>query len=84
MSELYQKKVEESIRNFLAERFNVKKNTIQLKTSLIEDLGMDSFQSVELLYELELQYKIRIPNEALKDLKKIGDIINYICNHKTL
>ncbi len=47
---------------------------------LVEDLGMDSYYAVELLFELEDQYNIEIPDEEATKFKTVTDIVAYIQN----
>jgi acyl carrier protein len=46
-----------------------------LSTALKEDLGMDSFDLVELVVELEEEFRITIPDELAKRIRTVGDII---------
>jgi acyl carrier protein len=70
--------IEKEIKNLLVNEFAVERNKITGDMSFVKDLGMDSFKSVELIYELELKYNIKIPNEDIKKLKTITNVVNYI------
>jgi acyl carrier protein len=48
---------------------------VTLSTALREDLGMDSFDLVELVVELEEEFRITIPDELAKSIRTVGDII---------
>ena len=39
---------------------------------------MDSLDMVEMLIELEKQTDIKIPNEDVKDIKTVGDLVTYL------
>ena len=56
------------------------KRKITLNSSLADDLEMDSFMAVELLFELEDQYNIEIPDEEIENFKTVTDIIQYLEN----
>jgi len=62
----------------LAKELNIKKENITPEKRLIEDLGMDSFTSIELIFELEDRLGIDIPEKETFKLITVGDIINYI------
>ena len=49
-------------------------------TSLIGDLGLSSLDLVNLACEVEEEFDIEIPDRAIKDLKTVEDIINFISN----
>ena len=48
----------------LADRFDVKEEDITLDTKIVEDLGADSLDVVDLLMAIEDEYDISIPEDA--------------------
>jgi len=50
---------------------------LTLETSL-KDLGIDSLRAITILYQLEEQFEIEIPNELIETMVTIGDIVNNI------
>jgi len=72
------KEIEEKVKEILAKELNIKKENITPEKRLIEDLGMDSFTSIELIFELEDRLGIDIPEKETFKLITVGDIINYI------
>ena len=46
--------------------------------TLINDLGADSLDIVELVMTLEDNYDIDIPDDEAQELETVGDIIEYI------
>jgi len=50
---------------------------LTLETRL-EDLGIDSLRAITILYQLEEQFEIEIPNEVIETIVTIGDIITNI------
>lgn len=57
---------------------SLKKETIYLDTRLKEDLGLDSFDAVELVIQFENTFKIKISDEAMQQFKNIRNIVDYI------
>jgi acyl carrier protein len=47
-------------------------------TKLREDLGLDSFAALELIFELEDQVGVRISQEAAVSFKTVGDVVTYV------
>jgi acyl carrier protein len=47
-------------------------------TSLIRDLGLDSFQALELVSEIESDFGIRIPSESLPEIDSLDDVARLV------
>jgi len=50
--------------------------------SLRDDLGLDSLQTIELVYEVESAFDLQIPDEDFGRLTTIGDVVLYL-NERT-
>ncbi|MBQ7689396.1 MAG: acyl carrier protein [Clostridia bacterium] len=48
---------------------------IDEETSLVTDLGLTSLDMVQLVLDAEDKLNIYIPDQSLKDIKTVGDII---------
>ena len=44
----------------------------------LQDLGIDSLKAITILYQLEEQFEIEIPNEVIESIVTIGDIVSNI------
>lgn len=67
----------EKIRETLSEQFEVEKETIDLSTAF-SDLGADSIDLFELVMNIEEEYSVEIPTDDLKNIKTVGDFVNYL------
>ena len=65
----------EKVRDMLAEALNISAEKITMDSTVIEDLGADSLDMVELLSRLEDEEGITIPEEDLDGLTTVGDIV---------
>ena len=45
---------------------------------LREDLGLDSFAAVELVFEVEDLFEVRIPQGTAISFQTVGDVISYL------
>ena len=68
----------EKIQNMLAEALNISVDKVTADAKIVEDLGADSLDVVELLSRLEDEYGITIPDEDVEDLLTVGDVVNEI------
>ena len=47
-------------------------------SEVIDDLGADSLDIVDLVMTLEEEFDTEIPDEDIENLKTVGDIVKYI------
>ncbi len=62
----------------IEEKLGVSASDMSPEKNLINDLGADSLDSVELIMSIEQKFDITIPEEAAENIKTIGDIIDYM------
>ncbi|MGE4353113.1 MAG: acyl carrier protein [Oscillospiraceae bacterium] len=63
----------------LADVFSCDEDAITMDTSFIEDLGADSVDVVEIAYALEEEFGLDpIPDDELKRITTVGDLVAYI------
>ena len=74
--------MEDKIIALIADKLNKKKDSITLKTNLVEDLGADSLDVVELIMAFEDEFGISLPDEDATKMKTVGDIAEYIKKQK--
>ena len=70
--------IEATVKEVLAKQLTMDAGKINLESRLVEDLGLDSFGSVEVAFELEEKFDIKIPDSALYDAKTVKNIVDYI------
>lgn len=68
------KKVQET----LAKQFEIDPDTITMETNLIDDLGADSVDVVELVMSLEDDFDISISDEEAAQLYTVARIVEYL------
>lgn len=69
----------EKVQELLAEALNIEdKNTITRESNIVQDLGADSLDMVELLMSLEDNFGIVVPDEVANDLVTVDAIVKYI------
>ena len=72
----------EKIRNALAQQFEMDPEEITMETNLIDDLGADSLDVVELIMSLEDEFGVSIADEDAAQLYTVGRIVDYLENMK--
>ena len=64
----------EKIQAMLAEALNLPISKVTPDAKIVDDLGADSLDVVELLSQLEDEYGITIPDEEVENLVTVADV----------
>jgi len=70
--------IEKKVVEVIAELLHLDESNIEPNSLLIEDLGMDSFAAVEMLFKIEEEYDLEISDEEMIKLKTIKDVVAYL------
>lgn len=68
----------EKIRKMLSAQINVAEDEIKPESDIINDLGADSLDVVEMLMAVESEFNVTIPDEAAMEMKTIQDVVSFI------
>ena len=71
----------EKVAAILAERLDAEEDAITLDTSLVDDLGADSLDVVDLVMTLEDEFDMEIPDEDITEVRTVGDVVKYLEEH---
>lgn len=71
----------EKVRAVIADTLGCDLEKVTMEATLAEDLGADSLASVELVMALEEAVGVSIDDEALPNMKTVGDIMAYLTAH---
>ena len=72
----------DKIVEMMCEQFDLTPDAISENTSFVDDLGIDSLDVVELVMELEDAFNMgEIPEEELKKMRTVGDLVEYVNAH---
>jgi acyl carrier protein len=67
--------IEVRVRQILTERLGLSPEALSAEARLVEDLGMDSLDAVELSIAMERQFKITLSDDQMARLKTVGDVM---------
>lgn len=71
----------EKIKEILAEQLDVDENSITPDSLLVEDLGADSLDAIDIVMSVEDEFKIEVPDEIVEKIESVSDILNFVENH---
>lgn len=66
------------VKEIIAEQLCISTDDIPDNANIVEDLGADSLDIVELLMTFEENFNVKIPDEKLEELKSLPQIVKVI------
>ncbi|MCH5170336.1 MAG: acyl carrier protein [Oscillospiraceae bacterium] len=71
----------ERIREIICDQLELEESDVTLDSVLLEDLGADSLDLVDLVMTFEDEFDMEISDEDLENIKTVGDIVRFIEEH---
>jgi acyl carrier protein len=73
--------IAERARTIVVEQLVVDPDEVVDSASLIEDLGADSLDMVELALKFEREFGIEISDDAAESILAVGDVVKFLEKH---
>jgi acyl carrier protein len=70
--------VRQRVHKIIGEQLGVSAEELTPEANLLDDLGADSLDVVELAMTLEEEFSIQVPDEDLEKIRTVQDIVDYI------
>ena len=70
--------ITEKVTEIIVEQLGVSADQVKAESKMIEDLGADSLDAVELVMAVEEEFGIEVPDEEAEKLISVGDIISHV------
>ena len=70
--------VEEKVKHIIVEQLGVDEEEVKSEASVVDDLGADSLDVVELVMALEEEFGLEISDEDAEKLRTVKQAIEYI------
>ena len=72
----------EKVKEILAEQLDIENEaSITMDSLLVEDLGADSLDSIDIVMSIEDEFKMEVPDEIIESINTVADIVNFIENN---
>ena len=75
-----EQEVQDGLADIVNEIAGVPQEDVTPDKSFTDDLDIDSLSMVEIVQACEDKFGVSIPDDQVKNLKKVGDAISYIAN----
>lgn len=70
----------QGLKEILEEVAGIKPGDVEGSKDFSNDLDVDSLSMVEVVVAAEERFGIKIPDEAVSEMKTVGDAVSYIVN----
>lgn len=71
----------EKVREIICDMLDLEEDEVTMESNLTEDLELDSLDLVDLAMSFEDEFKTEVPEQAIAEIKTVGDIVKYIEEH---
>jgi acyl carrier protein len=68
----------EKVIDILVDFTTLERNMITEKSGLVTDLGLSSLDVINVVVAFEDEFDIEIPDQKIKELVTVGDIVEYL------
>jgi acyl carrier protein len=68
----------EKLKDLIADKLEVERDKITLESRFREDLGADSLDTYELLYAIDSEMGVSVPDEKATEFEKVQDALSFI------
>ncbi|MCF7934287.1 MAG: acyl carrier protein [Spirochaetia bacterium] len=68
----------EKLKTLIAEKLEIEESKITMDSSFRKDLGADSLDTYELVYAIEEELGVTIPDEKANEFETVKDAVNYL------
>lgn len=68
----------EKIRDILCEQLEQNADAVTMESLVVEDLGADSLDVVDIVMSIEDEFEIEVPDEVIENVKTVGDIVKFV------
>ena len=70
--------LKDRIRGLVSEQLGVDPGDLRSESDILEDLGADSLDVVELVMAIEETFDIEVPDEDAEGMRTLGDVEKYV------
>ena len=68
----------DKVKEILCDQLDVEEDAVTAEANIVDDLGADSRDFVDLVMSLEDEFNVEIPDEDVEGIKTVGDIVKYL------
>lgn len=71
----------DKIKEILSDQLDIEEDAITPESLLVEDLGADSLDAIDIVMSVEDEFGIEVPDEIIEKIESVSDIITFVENN---
>jgi acyl carrier protein len=71
-------KIEQKVRTIIADQMGLGEDEVRNSSRIIDDLGADSLDAVEIAMAIEEDFEIEVEDEDIESMRTVDDVVKYI------
>jgi len=68
----------EKLRDIICEQLEVEPEAVTEESLIVDDLGADSLDIVDMVMSIEEEFNIEVPDSAIENIRSIDDVVKFI------
>ena len=72
----------EKLREIISEQLEISEELITMESNIRDDFDADSLDFVDIVMSIEDEFNVDVPDEAIDDIKVVGDLVRFIEENK--
>lgn len=70
--------IKNKVVKIISEKLGKKTDDITLESHFVNDLNLDSLDTVEIIMAFEKEFAISIPDDEAEKIRTVGDVVSFI------
>lgn len=68
----------EKLKEIICDQLDIDPENVTEESLIIEDLGADSLDIVDIVMTIEEEFNVEVPDDAIEQIRTVGDVVKYI------
>ncbi|MCD8328331.1 MAG: acyl carrier protein [Ruminococcus sp.] len=68
----------DKVKEIIIDQLDVDEDKVTMEASIVDDLGADSLDIVDMVMTLEEEFDVKISDDEVENVKTVGDIVKII------
>ena len=66
------------VKAIIVDRLEVEESKITREASFMQDLGADSLDTYDLVFAIEEEFDVQVPDDKANEIETVGDVVGFL------